>query len=64
MRVSRQSLHAALAGRGAVTAKMSRRFASLTGGAPELFVRMQAAHDLWSARRRLAPALRLIARAA
>jgi antitoxin HigA-1 len=64
MKISRQSLHAALDGRGAVTAEMALRFARLTGSAPELLVRMQAAHDLWRARRTLAPTLRLIERAA
>jgi addiction module HigA family antidote len=61
MQVSRQSLHAVLVGRSAVTADMALRFARLIGGAPELFLRMQANHDLWHARQKLAPVLTRIA---
>jgi antitoxin HigA-1 len=60
MQVSRQSLYAVLNGRSAVTADMALRFARLTGGAPELYVRMQATHDLWQAERRLKDTLRQI----
>ena len=60
MKISRQSLHAALDGRGAVSADMALRFARLAGSAPELYVRMQAMYDLWHAQRRLAPELRQI----
>ena len=64
MMVSRQSVHAVLCGRSAVTADMALRFATLTGGAPELLVRMQTARDLWRARQRLASTLDRIAPAA
>lgn len=53
MQVSRPSLYAVLNAEGAVTAEMALRFAKFTGGEPELFLRMQGAHDLWQARRRL-----------
>ena len=53
MKISRPSLYAALNGTGAVTAGMALRFGRLTGGAPELYVQMQAQHDLWAARERL-----------
>jgi len=53
MGVSRQSLHAVLRGRSAVSADMALRFAQLTGGRPELFLRMQENLDLWTARQRL-----------
>jgi len=36
-----------------VTAEMALRFACLTGGAPELYLNMQAGHDLELAKRRL-----------
>ncbi|MFM7344329.1 MAG: HigA family addiction module antitoxin [Tagaea sp.] len=64
MKLSRPALHAVLAGRSAVTAGLALRFARLTGGAPELFVQMQAAHDLWHARRRLESTLDAIRPAA
>jgi antitoxin HigA-1 len=64
MKVSRQSLYAALDARGAVTADMALRFARLAGSAPELFVRMQTNYDLWHAQRRLEPTLRRIESAA
>jgi len=53
MRISRPSLYAVLNGTGAVTAEMALRFARLTGGAAELYLRMQDNCDLWHARHRL-----------
>jgi addiction module HigA family antidote len=53
MRVSRPSLYAVLNGKSAVTADMALRFGRLVGGAPELYVHMQASRDLWEAARRL-----------
>jgi addiction module HigA family antidote len=53
MAVSRQSLHAVLRGRSAVSADMALRFAQLTGGRAELLLRMQENLDLWTARQRL-----------
>lgn len=53
MGVSRQALHAVLRGRSAVSADMALRFARLTGGRAELFLRMQENLDLWTARQRL-----------
>jgi antitoxin HigA-1 len=64
MKISRQSVHAALSGSASVTADMALRFAKLTGGAPELYLRMQDNYDLWHAQRRLAPTLARIERAA
>src|ERR1700722_15303397 len=57
MKVSRPSLYAVLNGNGAVTADMALRFGRLTGGAPELYVQMQAQRDLWLAEQRLHDAL-------
>jgi len=53
MKVSRPALYSVLNGTSAVTAEMALRFARLTGGAPELYLNMQAAHDLELARQRL-----------
>jgi len=53
MRVSRPSLYAVLNGKSAVTADMALRFGRLVGGAPELYVHMQASRDLWEAAQRL-----------
>ncbi|HZB52056.1 MAG TPA: HigA family addiction module antitoxin [Reyranella sp.] len=53
MGVSRQALRAVLHGRSAVSADMALRFARLTGGRAELFLRMQENLDLWTARQRL-----------
>lgn len=64
MGISRQALHATLAGRTAVTADMALRFAAIGGGAPELLLQMQHAVDLWDARIALAPTLTRIAKAA
>lgn len=53
MKVSRPSLYAVLNGTAAVSADMALRFGRLTGGAPELYVQMQAQRDLWLAEQRL-----------
>ena len=55
--ISRQALHAILAERAAVTSAMALRLAKLCGGGPEIWLRMQMAHDLWQAERDLAPEL-------
>ena len=57
MKVSRPSLYAVLNGTAAVTADMALKFGRLTGGAPELYVQMQAQRDLWLAEQRLHDAL-------
>ena len=53
LRVSRQMLHRVLAGRSAVSADMAVRLGRFCGNGPDLWLRMQAAHDLWHAQRRL-----------
>jgi addiction module HigA family antidote len=52
--VSRQTLHAILSGRQAVTAAMALRLGCLFGNGPELWAGMQQAYDLWRERERLA----------
>lgn len=64
MKISRPSLYAVLNGKSAVTADMALRFGKLVGGAPELYLRMQANHDLWRAQERLKETLRGIQPAA
>jgi addiction module HigA family antidote len=64
MKVSRPSLYAVLSGTTAVTADMALRFGRLTGGAPELYVQMQAQRDLWLAEQRLHDVLQEIEPAA
>ena len=55
--ISRQTLHAILAERAAVTPAMALRLAKLCGGGPEIWLRMQMAHDLWQAEHDLAEEL-------
>src|SRR5712691_8754343 len=64
MKVSPPVLGAVLDGAEAVTADMALRFGRLTGGAPELYVQMQAQFDLWTARQRLKDTLAQIEPAA
>jgi len=52
--VSRQSLHAVLGERTSVTVEMAMRLGKLCGNGPQLWLRMQQAHDLWRAERELA----------
>lgn len=58
--VSRQTLHAILAEKSAVTPAMALRIGKLCGGGAELWLRMQQAHDLWQARRDLADVIEAI----
>ena len=53
MSVSRQSLHKILAGERAITPEMAVRLGKLRGNGPGLWLRMQLAHDLWSAEQAL-----------
>jgi antitoxin HigA-1 len=52
--VSRQTLHAILAERAAVTPEMAVRLGKLCGNGPGLWLRMQQARDLWRAERDMA----------
>lgn len=54
MGVSRQQLHMILREDRAVTAEMAMRLGKYCGNGAELWVNMQSAHDLWTARRALA----------
>jgi addiction module HigA family antidote len=58
--VSRQTLHAILAERSAVTPEMAVRLGKLCGDGPDIWLRMQMAHDLWQARRDLAETVKQI----
>jgi antitoxin HigA-1 len=64
MQISAPMLDAVLSGADSVTADMALRFGRLTGGAPELYVQMQAQFDLWTARQRLKDTLAQIEPAA
>ncbi len=52
--VTRQTLHRVLAGTTAVTPEMALRLGKFCGNGPDLWIRMQEAHDLWHAERRIA----------
>ena len=52
--VSRQTLHGILAEKHAVTPDMAVRLGKFCGNGPGIWLRMQAAYDLWHAERRLA----------
>ncbi len=58
--VSRQTLHAIISGRSAVTAEMALRFGKFCGNGPGLWLRMQQAFDLWEAQNTLSDALERI----
>lgn len=60
LRVSRKTLHRLLAGRAPVTAEMALRLGRFCGNGPDLWLRMQQAHDLWHARERLGEELETI----
>lgn len=60
LRVSRQTLHRVLSGKMAVTPEMAVRLGKFCGNGPGLWLRMQAAYDLWHAERRMKGELRRI----
>jgi addiction module HigA family antidote len=58
--VSRQTLHANLAERSAVTPEMAVRLGKLCGDGAGIWLKMQMAHDLWQAKRDLAETVKQI----
>ncbi len=58
--VSRQTLHAILSERAAVTPEMAVRLGKFCGNGPGVWLRMQMAHDLWRAERDLAKVVKKI----
>jgi antitoxin HigA-1 len=59
--ISRQTLHAILAEKASVTPEMAVRLGKFCGNGPDIWLRMQMAHDLWQARRDLAETVKQIA---
>lgn len=53
LRVSRQTLHRILSTQSSVTPEMAIRLGRFCGNGPGIWLRMQQAHDLWHAERRL-----------
>ena len=53
LRVSRQTLHRILSGTMAVSPEMAVRLGKFCGNGPGLWLRMQAAYDLWHTARRM-----------
>lgn len=51
--VTRQTLHRLLAEKIGVSPEMAVRLGKFCGNGPGLWLRMQAAHDLWHAERRM-----------
>jgi addiction module HigA family antidote len=51
--VSRQTLHAVMSARSAVSAEMALRLGRFCGNGPGLWMRMQQAFDLWEAQSEL-----------
>lgn len=54
LRVTRQALHRVLAGTAAISPEMALRIGKFCGNGADVWLRMQAAYDLWEARQRLA----------
>lgn len=53
LRVTRQQLHRILAEESGISPEMALRLGKLCGNGPDLWIRMQEAHDLWHARKRI-----------
>ena len=58
--VSRQMLHSILAGRSVVSPEMAVRLGRFCNNGAAFWLRVQAAHDLWHAERKLQKELRKI----
>ena len=59
--VTRQALSAVLNGRAGVTAQMALRLEAALGTSAEMWLEMQAGHDLWLARQHRQPKVTRIA---
>lgn len=57
LNVTRQTLHRILAGKTSITPAMALRLGKFCGNGPDLWLRMQEAHDLWHAERAIADEL-------
>lgn len=64
MGISRVALSRVANGRAAVSAELAIRLAAALGGSPESWLRMQAAFDLWRARKKPRPKIDLLKLAA
>jgi addiction module HigA family antidote len=53
LRITRQQLHRVLAEKAGVSPEMAIRLGKFCGNGPDLWIRMQEAHDLWVARKKL-----------
>ena len=62
--VTRVTLSRVLNGKAAISADMALRLAQWLGTGPEVWVNMQAAYDLWQARRKPRPKIKRLKRAA
>lgn len=51
--VTRQALHRVLAGSAAISPEMALQIGKFCGNGPEVWLRMQAAYDLWQAEQRI-----------
>lgn len=60
LRVSRQMLHSILSERSAVSPEMAVRLGKFCGNGAGIWLRMQTAHDLWHAERKLRDEVRAI----
>lgn len=61
LKITRQQLSAVLNGRSGVSADMALRLAAALNTSPEMWVSMQAAYDLWVAKRKRLPKVKRIA---
>lgn len=64
LRVSRKHVSAIVNGRSPVTPDMALRLASAFATEPELWVSMQAQHDLWSVRKKARPKVKALVKKA
>ncbi len=55
--VSRQALHKILSEKAAISPEMALKLGRLCGDGPHIWLRMQAAHDVWHARKRVGRSL-------
>lgn len=64
LQVSRVTLSRLLNGNAGMSADMALRLEAALGTSPEMWMSMQSAYDLWQARQKSRPAVRLLRQAA
>jgi len=60
LHISRQTLHGVISEKKSITPNLALRIGKFIGNGPDVWLRMQEAHDLYNEEKKIAPILRKI----